>query len=158
MKNNNAYFHHVCMNDSSHNAWSVVSIGELIERQISVKYSNLKSVAVRCDNAGTYRNSVVPMIAPFIFAAYSIRLKALILLERQDGKGPADLHLSTSSIQLDAYIKTLGMDVVTPSNLVDGSNHGFGMVSTHIKPSTPVIKPHNYIPVSYTHLTLPTKA
>ncbi len=124
------HFDHICRNDTDQKAATVASILELVARKTVIELPNVKKIIIRSDNARNYNNKLIPVIAPFIFLHYGIRLERFVHSETQDGKGPSDVHFATALRYVDKYIESLKRDVVTPKDLCDAINHGYGLRGT----------------------------
>ena len=120
----------VCKNTSNQTAMQVCTMGECVCRQIRKELPNVKRVVIRSDNAGTYRNNLIPVVLPFIFRKYGIQLDSILYSETQDGKGSADIHFATANRYVDDYIDSEALDAVTPADLVHALNHGRGLIGT----------------------------
>lgn len=121
------YYDHICRNTSKQDAYAVLALIELVCRRIKKDKPTIETVVFRSDNAGNYRNKLVPVAAPFIFGKYGIVLHSIVHNEPCNGKGPAYIHFAIAMKFIDAYISTLEMDVVTAADLVLGLNSGIGM-------------------------------
>lgn len=120
----NIYLDHVCRNDTNQTAPAVCSIIELVCRNVRAMLPSLKHVVVQTDNAENYNNRMIPLMAPFIFRQYGMKLNRFIHSETQDGEGPADGQFAVAMRHVDKYIAENELGVVTPTDLVRAINHG----------------------------------
>lgn len=75
------------------------------------------------DNALTYQNNLLPLIAPFIARSHSFHLRGLIQSEMARGKRIDDDHFVITLRQVYRYNKEMGEDVSTPEDLIVAMDH-----------------------------------
>lgn len=69
----NMYIDDIYRNNTDQNAYSVASILELVCYKVSKEVPSIKKqFIIESDNAGKYSNSLLPVIAPFIFEEYAL--------------------------------------------------------------------------------------
>lgn len=123
----NCYFDLICKSTAGKTYFAAVSIIELICRLLIKELPTWKSVLLRSGNAGTYKNNLRPVFAPFIFQKYGVELCSIIFSETQDGNSPADIYFATATKLVDKYIDTEGLEIVTPVRLVLSLNYDRSM-------------------------------
>lgn len=100
---------------------------KIVYRLVVAEVPTLKKAVLRIDNVTSYRNNLVPVIAPFIFAKYGFKLRAFIFSNIQDEKGPADIQFVAAKQFGDHYIELFLLIVMMHADLVQKTNRGEDM-------------------------------
>lgn len=78
------------------------------------------------ENARTYQNEIIPVMAPFIYGTHGFELNSVIHPETARGKSLVDAHLTIAMIQVHRFVKETKLDVTTLEDLVRALHHGGG--------------------------------
>lgn len=85
------------------------------------------------DNASTYKNYLIPVIAPFICMAHVFPLNGFISSATARDKSLAYALFAIAMRQLHRSVKETQMDVTTPEDLLRALHHDGGILNCPVE-------------------------
>ena len=97
------YYEHIVHGDSKQDFMAVASLLEAGFMRLKNDLPVLEEVVLVCDNAGSYQNSMLPIMTPFIARDNGLSILRFIHSETQDGKSLVDAHFAIAMKHVTMY-------------------------------------------------------
>lgn len=94
---------HIVKSCNTQDVWASVMILDAIIARTRVILASSTDIWLVSDNAKTYQNDLIPVIAPFICRAYGFRQKGFLHPETARGKSLVGAHFEIAMRQVHKY-------------------------------------------------------
>lgn len=114
---------HIVNNSNRQDIWAASMIIQATVARVCLFPLQGTKMCIFSNNARTYRNDIIPVVAPVKCKAHSFQLHGFIYPETAHSKTLVDAHFGIVMRHVHRLVKQTQLDVTTPEDLVCALHH-----------------------------------